>query len=117
MRTTATGSLIQDQSAHLVPGEVFQEAARDHHLRARLRVVLGRHALDQPREVVLHLQASACWGKQMASGGFRITFRSFLGRHALEHPLPFQSVLQLQAPACLGCGEGGTLCMQKRGHW
>ena len=42
--------------AHLVPREVLQEFARYHHLRTRLRVVLGRHALDQPREVVLHLQ-------------------------------------------------------------
>ncbi len=53
---------IGSRQSRLVAGEVLQKAARDDHLGARLRVVLGRHALDQLREIVLHLRApEAAW--------------------------------------------------------
>ena len=53
---------IGSRQSRLVAGEVLQKAARDDHLGARLRVVLGRHALDQLRKIVLYLRApEAAW--------------------------------------------------------
>lgn len=61
MKVGALGAWIQCHSgeANLVAREIFQEAPRDDDLCARLRIMLGRHALHQFCEVVLDLRCQA----------------------------------------------------------